>query len=97
MLLPINLPQTIPTLRIYPLTGRRPTSPSTALEMLQERQKLNRILEAPLTHHQSLHLPANQLLGVEGRVPWFYEKRPEDNFEDVGVRRGFGIRLARFR
>jgi hypothetical protein len=66
-------------------------SPRTTLEMFQKRQQFNRILEAPLTHHQFLHLPANQFLWVEGRVPRFYNKRTEDHFKDIGVSGGFGI------
>jgi hypothetical protein len=40
----------------------------------QEAHQLFTILEAPLAHIETLYLPPDYLLGVEGGVPWLDEE-----------------------
>jgi hypothetical protein len=40
----------------------------------QEAHQLFTILEAPLTHIETLYLSPHYLLGIEGGVPWLDEE-----------------------
>lgn len=64
-----------------------------AYQMSQEPHQLFRVLEAPLTHIQSLYAPSDKFFRVEGRVPWPDEKRAEYHLQDVWAGRRF---LGRF-
>jgi hypothetical protein len=71
-------------------------SPRTTLQMLQEWKQLDCVFKAPLADHQAFDFAPNELFGIEARIPWFYKKRAEDDFENVGVRGRLGVRFIRF-
>lgn len=61
--------------------------------MSQKRQQLPRVAEAPPTHVQAVRGAADQLFGVEGRVPGFKQDVAQDDRLHVECgERGVGFR-----
>jgi len=51
--------------------------------MSQESHQFLAILEAPLAHVEPFYFPPDQLLGVEGGVPWLDEERAKHDLENI--------------
>lgn len=58
--------------------------------MRTKLHNLRSVLEAPLTHIQPVGLPAaDQILGVEGRIPWLDVEVSQHDIGDIGLQGGF--------
>lgn len=65
--------------------------------MPKEWHQLLRVLEAPLAHVEPFRLPADEVFGVEGRIPRLDEQVTEDDVDHVGFHGrlpGHGVRRA---
>ena len=65
-----------------------------AYKMLYEACELLGVSKAPLAHIQALHLAADELLWVEGGIPWLDQQRAKHDFKDIGRRRRLAVSIG---